>query len=49
MDNEVPKYVLYSHSFIPNEEKLRERIMVDKVPYDSWVQRGYVTITNTPL
>ena len=49
MDNEVPKYVLYSHSFIPNEEKLRERIMVDKVPYDSWVQRGYVTITNTPI
>lgn len=46
---DTAKYVVYSHSFIPNYEKLRERITVDKMPYDSWVERGYITVTNTPI
>ncbi len=34
-------YIVFSHSFIPNREKLVERIMRDKVPYDSWERNGY--------
>ena len=48
IDN-IRKYILFSHSFIPNKEKLRERIIKDKQPYDLWVERGYITITNTPV
>lgn len=49
LDDNVAKYVIFTHSFIPNREKLMERIMVDKVPYDSWEERGYLTITDTPI
>ena len=49
MYNNVPSYAVYSHSFIPNREKLMERIRVDKMPYDSWVERGFITVTNTPI
>lgn len=45
----VVKYVLYSHSFIPNREKLQERIVKDKQPYDAWERNGYITITNTEI
>ena len=43
------KYIVYSHSFIPNREKLMERVLTDKVPYDAWERNGYVTVTNTPI
>lgn len=43
------RYILWTHSFIPNEEKLREHIIKDKVPYDAWVRLGYLTITGTPI
>ncbi|GCD10582.1 terminase large subunit [Clostridium tagluense] len=49
MDNGVKKYIVFSHSFIPNYEKLRERILKDKMPYDSWVEQEYITVTNTPI
>lgn len=49
MDNNVPKYVVSTHSFIPNREKLMERTMLDKVPYDAWEEGGYLTVTNTPI
>lgn len=49
LEGSIPKYILYSHSFIPNREKLRERILKDKVPYDVWVEEGYITITGTPI
>lgn len=45
----VVNYYLWSHSFIPTLEKLRERIQVDKVPYDAWERLGYLTLTNTPI
>lgn len=48
IDN-IKKYIIFSHSFIPNTEKLRERIIKDKQPYDLWVEKGYITITNTPV
>ncbi|WP_315112928.1 terminase TerL endonuclease subunit [Clostridium intestinale] len=49
MDGSTVKYVCFSHSFIPNREKLRERILKDKQPYDTWERKGFLTITNTPI
>lgn len=46
---EIIQYIVFSHSFIPNAEKLRERIIKDKVPYDAWERLGYLTVTNTPI
>ncbi|ACQ54236.1 terminase large subunit [Clostridium botulinum] len=45
----IVKYVCFSHSFIPNREKLKERILKDKVPYDAWERLGYLTVTNTEI
>ena len=45
----IVKYVVFSHSFIPNREKLRERIAIDKVPYDAWERLGFLTVTDTPI
>lgn len=47
--NGIRKYIVYSHSFIPNEAKLKERIFKDKVPYDAWARNGYITITDTEI
>lgn len=49
MDSGIAKYVVFSHSFIPNREKLMERKVIDKVPYDSWEEHGYLTVTNTSI
>lgn len=43
------KYIVYSHSFVPNIEKLRERELVDKMPYLSWARQGYITVTDTQI
>ncbi len=48
-DGERVVYVIFSHSFIPNREKLTERTMKDKVAYDAWERLGYLTVTNTPI
>ena len=45
----IVKYVLYSHSFIPNRQKLAERKAVDKVDYDAWERMGFLTVTDTPI
>lgn len=45
----IVKYICFSHSFIPNYNKLKEHLIVDKVPYDSWVERGFLTVTNTEI
>ena len=47
--NGIKKYVCFSHSFIPNEEKLRERTIRDKVPYNAWRLNGWLTVTNTEI
>lgn len=47
--NEIIKYVLWTHSFIPNREKLQERIIKDKAPYDSWERNGFLSVTDTPI
>ena len=46
---EIVKYIVYSHSFIPNREKLMERKAKDKVEYDAWERMGFLTVTNTPI
>lgn len=46
---EIVKYTVYSHSFIPNREKLMERKAKDKVDYDAWERMGFLTVTNTPI
>ncbi len=38
------EYILLSHSFVP-EERISERVKTDKVPYDLWVQQGWITAT----
>lgn len=46
--NEV-KFILYSHSFIPSEEKLREHEIKDKAPFTAWREMGYLTVTNSEI
>ncbi len=43
------QYIVFSHSFVPNIEKLQEREMIDKMPYMSWAKHGYITITNSQV
>ena len=38
------KYLVLGHSFMP-EDTLREKMNTDKVPYDTWVDQGYITLT----
>ena len=46
---EIVKYIVFSHSFIPNREKLTERKRKDKVDYDAWERMGCLTVTDTPI
>jgi phage terminase large subunit-like protein len=46
---EITKYIVYSHSFIPNREKMAERKAKDKVDYDAWERMGFLTVTDTPI
>ena len=39
------KKYLVSHFFMPSDV-LQERIQEDSVPYDIWVQKGYITLTD---
>ncbi|OTW84232.1 terminase [Bacillus thuringiensis serovar cameroun] len=38
------KYIVISHSFMP-EDTLHEKRKTDKVPYDLWIQQGWITTT----
>lgn len=49
MIDKIAKYAIFTHSFIPNREKLIERTHLDKVPYDAWEAAGHLTVTNTPI
>lgn len=46
---EITEYIVLSHSFIPNQEKLMERVFKDKVPYDAWEREGFITVTNSEI
>lgn len=43
------KYILFSHSFIPNKARLAQRCTTDHMPYDAWEMNGYITLTNTEI
>lgn len=45
----IIKYIIYSHSFIPNREKLTERKRKDKADYDAWERMDLLTVTDTPI
>lgn len=49
MGHPIVKYILWTHSFIPTWDKLREHVIRDKVPYDAWERLGYLTVTETPI
>lgn len=42
----VKKYFVHTHSFIP-ASRVDEHIKTDKVPYDVWISKGLVTVTET--
>ncbi len=42
----VKKYFVHTHSFIP-ASRVDEHIKTDKTPYDVWIQKGLVTVTQT--
>lgn len=46
---ERTEYIVLSHSFIPNQEKMMERVFKDKVPYDAWERQGFITMTNSEI
>lgn len=45
-DGETKKYFVKTHSFIPSG-RVDEHIKIDKVPYDLWIKKGLVTVTET--
>lgn len=42
------KYVVLGHSFMPSET-YEQKLKTDKVPYDVWVQQGWITVQNGPI
>ena len=42
----VKKYFIHSHSFIP-KMRVEEHIISDNVPYDVWIKKGLLTVTET--
>ena len=42
----IKKYFVHTHSFIPSS-RVDEHIKTDKVPYDVWIEKGLVTVTET--
>jgi phage terminase large subunit-like protein len=44
MPLEEDRYYIRSHSFMP-EETFLAKVKKDKVPYDLWVQQGWITLT----
>ena len=48
-DGDKVKYILFSHSFIPNRSRLAERCTTDHMPYDAWELNGYITLTDTEI
>ena len=42
----VKKYFTHTHTFIP-AQRVDEHIKTDKIPYDLWIEKGLVTVTET--
>ena len=45
-DLDQKKYFVHTHSFIP-AKRVEEHIQTDKVPYDLWIKKGLLTVTET--
>ena len=45
----IVKYILSTHSFIPNREKLVERTRKDHFDYEMCERLGFLSVTNTPI
>lgn len=45
-DEDQKKYFVHTHSFIPSK-RVEEHIKTDKVPYDLWIKKGLLTVTET--
>ena len=43
------RYIVFTHSFVPNREKLTEHRVKDRAPYDAWALQGFITVTDTPI
>lgn len=43
------KYIVMQHSFIPNRERLLQRMRTDKAPYDAWEAEGFLSVTGTEI
>ena len=44
--DDVRKYFVHSHSFIP-KNRVAEHIKTDSAPYDIWIKKGLLTVTET--
>ncbi|WP_055070708.1 terminase TerL endonuclease subunit [Clostridium massiliamazoniense] len=49
LDKGIKKYIISTHSFIPNRERLQERTLKDKVSYEAWEMNGYLSVTDTQI
>ncbi len=45
-DSGETKYFVHSHSFIP-AKRVEEHIKTDDAPYDHWIRKGLLTVTET--
>ena len=47
--NTVVNYIVYSHSFIPNREKMVERTRLDHFDYEACERAGFLEVTDSPI
>ena len=45
-ENNVKKYYVYTHSYMPSA-RVDEHIKTDNAPYDMWIKKGLITVTET--
>lgn len=45
-ENGVKKYFVHTHSYMP-AARVDEHIQTDNAPYDIWIQKGLITVTET--
>lgn len=43
-DEGIKQYIIFSHSFAPNYQKVAERTGLDKVPYTAWESQGFLSV-----
>lgn len=48
-EKEIIGFIVFTHSFMPNREKMSERIIKDKVSYDAWERAGYLEVTDSEI